>query len=107
MRGYPFYSCLTSPGMQPEFYCDRVHRETNPERDAEELPRFQMCPRAGSEEYTHHRPGGSNAEQYSDRARHPPPLQQMLACAHVLVSTRKRQHEQAVEEKYCRSLHPP
>ena len=49
------------PEMQPEFYCDGVDREPHPERDAKELARFQMRERAGSEKYTHHWPGRSNA----------------------------------------------
>src|SRR4030088_1878882 len=93
--------------MQPELDCDCVNGKTNPEGDTEELPRFEMCPSAGSEKNTHHRPGGSDAEQYPNSPRHPAPLQQMLAFAQTPIGTRQRKQEQAIEEKHCGAFYPP
>src|SRR5580698_10085428 len=92
--------------MQPELCCDGVDREPNPERDTEELPRFQMCERAGGEKYTHHWPRRSDTEQYSDCPSHPPSLQQRFACAHVPIGARQGKEKETVEEKYCGPLHP-
>src|SRR6266481_6440000 len=80
MHSHSFPLSLTSPGAQPEFYCDCVNGKANPKSD--------------------HRPRCSDAEQYCNCPRHPAPLQKMLDAAHIYVGARQRKQEQAVEEKH-------
>ncbi len=94
------------PKMKPKFYRDGVNGKANPECDTEELPRFKMCPSAGREKNAHYRPSCSNAEQYSNRARHPAPFQQILAGVHVSIGARQRKQKQTIEEEHCGAFHP-
>src|SRR6266849_4714060 len=75
---HPFDLRLPFQRAQPELDSHGIDRETDPERDAEELLWCQMREGTGGKEYAHHGASRGDAEKDCNCSRHPKQLQPRL-----------------------------
>src|SRR5215831_12072947 len=96
----------TVDGPDPEFEYENVDGEADPEGNAEELLRQEMGCTAGSEEDTHDRAGGGDAEKDSDGAKFPSSGSRVAGQA-IAPRSNKREEKQRVEEEDSGAFCPP
>src|SRR3984885_10772485 len=93
--------------VQVSLACEIRGGESDPERNAEELVRFEMRQPRGREKYAHHRPRRRYSQQHGDGPHHPLPISRRLSSQKKQPCTTKREQENAVEKQDSRHLSGP
>ena len=96
----------TALRSQPKLGSGCIDRETDPERDAEELTRAKMRAGTSCEEDSHDGASRCDTEQDAHGAGHPLPLSHWFAVEAKPIGTPQREQKPGVEDKDGGALKP-